>query len=80
MTVCPDVATKAHTRAEEEVILMHKGQLSVDIADGSIELGPVTSLPFRSALHVASRTVATTCVEAYVVRGGDHPQAPTLTD
>lgn len=80
MTVCPDVATKEHTRAEEEVILMHKGQLSVDIADGSIELGPgdVFTIPVGTPRSFANR--GTDLVEAYVVRGGDHPQAPTLTD
>ena len=79
VTVCPDAATKEHTRAEEEVILMHKGQLSVDIADGVVEIGPgdVLTIPVGAARGFANH--GTELVEAYVVRGGDHPKAPTLT-
>lgn len=80
VTVHPDVATRQHCRGEEEVILMHQGKLSVDIADGSIELGPgdVFTIPIGTPRSLANR--GTDLVEAYVVRGGDHPQAPTLTD
>lgn len=78
-TVNPDVSTKEHTRAEEEVILMHKGQLSVDISDGSVDLGPgdVLTIPVGTARSFANR--GTEAVKAYVVRGGDQPKAPTLT-
>ncbi|MDH3432017.1 MAG: cupin domain-containing protein [Gammaproteobacteria bacterium] len=80
MTVYPDVASKQHSRAEEEVILMHKGILSVDIADVSIDLGPgdVFSVPVGAARRFANG--GTEMVEAFVVRGGDHPHAATLSD
>jgi mannose-6-phosphate isomerase-like protein (cupin superfamily) len=80
VTVCPDAETKEHTRAEEEVILMHSGQLSVDIAGCSVDLGPgdVFTIPVGAARSFANR--GTEPVEAYVVRGGDHPKAPTLTN
>lgn len=79
MTVEPGVSSKRHTRAEEEVILMHKGILSIDIAGGSVELGPgdVFTVPIAAARSFANRSDK--LVEAYVVRGGDHPQAARLT-
>ncbi len=78
VTVEPGVSSKRHTRAEEEVILMHKGQLSVDIAGGSVELGPgdVFTVPIEAARSFANR--GDKLVEAYVVRGGDQPQAAKL--
>jgi mannose-6-phosphate isomerase-like protein (cupin superfamily) len=80
LTIYPDVASKQHTRAEEEVILMHKGHLSIDLADGSIDLGPgdVFTIPVGTTRSFANR--GTDMVEAYIVRGGDHPHAATLTD
>jgi mannose-6-phosphate isomerase-like protein (cupin superfamily) len=79
MTVVPAAVTRQHTRAEEEVILMYKGRLSIDIADGSIELGPgdVFTVPIGEPRSFANR--GDELVEAYVVRGGDHPQAAKLT-
>lgn len=80
MTVIPAAVTKLHTRAEEEVILMYKGQLSIDIFDGSIEIGPgdVFTVPIGAPRRFANR--GDELVEAYVVRGGDHPAAATIID
>ena len=80
MALAPDVATRKHTRAEEEVILIHKGHLSIDIADGSIELAPgdVITVPIGAPRRFANR--GDEQVEAYVVRGGDHPQAAMPAD
>ncbi len=80
MTVDPGAVTRQHTRAEEEVILMYKGQLSIDIADGTIELGPgdVFTVPIGAPRSFANR--GNEPVEAYVVRGGDHPQTAELTE
>ncbi len=78
MTLAPAALTRRHTRAEEEVILMYKGQLSVDIAEGSVELGPgdVFTLPIGMPHRFANR--GDERVEAYVVRGGDHPEAAII--
>ena len=80
MTVDPNVVTKEHTRAEEEVILMYKGQLSIEIADGSIELAPgdVFTVPIGAPRRYANR--GEELAEAYVVRGGDKPQPAVLTE
>lgn len=70
----------SHSRAEEEVLLMHKGQLSIDIANESLELGPgdVFTVPVGAPHSFANRGQER--AEAYVVRGGDHPAAVTLVN
>ena len=80
LTVDPEAATRQHVRHEEEVILMHKGRLTVLLADGEAELGPgdVLTVPIDMPRSFGNR--GDERVEAYVVRGGDQPQAPTLTD
>ena len=80
IAVDPGAATHEHTRAEEEVILMHKGQLSISTDDGDIEIGPgdVFTIPVGSPRSFANR--GDEMVEAFVVRGGDHPVAAQLTD
>ncbi|MDH3747598.1 MAG: cupin domain-containing protein [Gammaproteobacteria bacterium] len=80
LAIVPDVVTKPHTRAEEEVILMYKGQLSIDIAGGSVDLGPgdIFTVPIGAPHRFANR--GDELVEAYVVRGGDHPTAATVVE
>ena len=80
VTVEPGVSSRRHARAEEEAILMHKGKLTVDIADGSVDLEPgdVFTVPIGATRRFANR--GDKLVEAYVVRGGDHPQAAKLTN
>jgi mannose-6-phosphate isomerase-like protein (cupin superfamily) len=50
------------------------------LADGEAELGPgdVLTVPIDMPRSFGNR--GDERVEAYVVRGGDQPQAPTLTD
>ena len=74
----PEAATKLHVRQEEEVIMMHKGALTVSLPDGEavIEPGDVLTVPIDMPRSYSNRGSET--VEAYVVRGGDHPQAATL--
>lgn len=74
MAVDPEAATKQHVRHEEEVILMHRGQLLVLLPDGEIELRPgdVLTIPIDMPRSLGNR--GTEVVEAYVVRGGNHPQ------
>ncbi len=78
MAIDPDTSSKVHARDEEEVILMHKGRLSIDIGDGTIEIGPgdVFTVPIGMMRRLANRNGD--AVEAYIVRGGDHP-APART-
>ena len=65
----------AHSRAEEEVILMHEGELTIELDGQQIELhgGDVLTLPkgkMRSWRAGADGSAA------FVVRGGDEPSAP----
>jgi len=80
IVIDPGAATRKHSRAEEEVILMHKGQLRIRTDDGDVEISPgdVFTMPVGSPHSFAN--CGEELVEAFVVRGGDHPQAAKLTD
>ena len=80
IAMSPGTMTRQHTRAEEEVILMHKGQLSISTADGDTKIGPgdVYTVPVGALRRFENH--GDEKVEAYVVRGGDHPHAATLID
>ena len=78
MTVSAAATTKQHVRHEEEVILMHKGELLVLLPYGEIVLGPgdVFTVPVSMPRSFGNRQRE--LVAAYVVRGGDHPQPAEL--
>jgi len=80
ITVDPKVSSKQHVRHEEEVILMHKGRLTVMLADGEVELvpGDVLTVPIDMPRRFGNRGGER--VEAYVVRSGDQPLAASLTN
>ena len=78
LTVQPGAEAAAHSRREEEVILMHKGRLVVLLADGSVELGPGDVLTIPTGMRRGFGNFATERVEAFIVRGGDKPQPPFL--
>lgn len=80
ITVDPGSSTKRHARDEEEVILMHTGDLTVRFTDGDVEIGPgdVFTIPIDMP-RVFSNT-GTELAEAYIVRGGDHPKPPRPID
>ncbi len=68
------LASEHHVRHEEEVILMHEGRMTVGLPDGDVEIGPgdVLTIPIGMPRRFANR--GDTSVQAYVVRGGDHPR------
>ena len=78
ITVDLGAETKRHVRHEEEVILMHKGLLTVRLDDDEIVIGPgdVLTIPIEMPRSFSNHTTET--VEAYFVRGGDHPRPPTI--
>ena len=80
IAVDPGVVSKQHSRSEEEVILVHAGHLTVCFEEGNVELvaGDVLTVPIGK--QRAYRNENSETVEAYVVRGGDHPSAPQLLD
>jgi len=78
ITVDPEAATRRHLRHEEEVILMHKGKMLILLPGGEVELHPgdVFTIPIDMPRSFGNR--GSEVVEAYVVRGGDHPQPAEL--
>jgi mannose-6-phosphate isomerase-like protein (cupin superfamily) len=65
-----------HARAEEEVLLMHRGRLQLRWSDGELELGPGDTLTVPKQLPHSYTAIGSTGTEVYVVRGGDQPGAP----
>ncbi len=78
VTVAPGASTPTHIRHEEEVIMLHKGALGLTLPDGDVEMTPgdVMTVPIDMPRSFWNR--GNEMVEAYFVRGGDQPQAPTL--
>lgn len=80
IAVDPGVSTKQHARDEEEVILMHAGDMTVHFPDGDVEIGPGDVFTIPIGVPRAFSNEGTVLAEAYIVRGGDHPNAPRLID
>jgi quercetin dioxygenase-like cupin family protein len=76
----PGVESKKHSRSEEEVILVQEGSLTVCFDEGDAELvaGDVLTVPIGKPRIFCNRSAE--LVEAYIVRGGDHPAPPLLLD
>jgi mannose-6-phosphate isomerase-like protein (cupin superfamily) len=79
MTVDPGVTTQQHARHEEEVLFVQSGQLVVALPEGEIRLGvgDVLTIPITMARSFSNAGSAV--VQAFVVRGGDHPRPPTVS-
>ncbi len=80
IAVDPGVMTKRHRRKEEEVILMHEGELRVAFPDGDIVLRAGDTLTVPIDMPRAYANDGDAVAEAYVVRGGDHPRRAELVD
>ncbi len=78
VAVSPGVTTSKHSRAEEEVIFVQRGELTVSLPDGDICMGSgdVLTVPIDSPRSFSNSGSETT--ECYVVRGGDDPQPPAI--
>lgn len=72
----PGAGCRKHVRHEEEVLMVHNGELTFESPDAEMELGPgdVLTVPIDMPRRYANR--GSEIVEAYVVRGGDAPEAP----
>jgi len=78
--VDPGARSKQHARHEEEVVFLHKGRLTVTLPGGDIELVPGDTLTVPIDMPRAYGNNGNDVAEAYIVRGGDHPQPATVTD
>ena len=62
-----------HSRAEEEVLLVHAGRLSIEWRGGRLELAPGDTLTVPTGLERSYGNASADDAVVYVVRGGDHP-------
>lgn len=76
LVLAPGASIPAHTRSEEEVLLMHRGVLRFEGGGEQIDLGQgdVFSVPIGVSRRYANPGHEPASV--YVVRGGDQPGAP----
>ena len=75
VTVDPDTESTTHRRDEEEVIFIQAGTLTVDLPDGEFTIKPGDTLTVPIGMSRRFENRGDEVVKAYVVRGGDHPQA-----
>ena len=76
----PGNGSEEHVRHEEEVIMMHKGQLTVTLPGGETDIGPGDVLTVPVGMQRSFRNEGSDTVEAWVVRGGDHPKPPATAN
>lgn len=79
LTLAPGAAIAAHSRAEKEVVFLQSGQLTITAVDDetdTITLNPGDTVSLPTHLHRHWKNSDAAPAEAFVVRGGDSPQAP----
>ncbi len=69
-----------HCRHEEEVIIMHAGELILETREGELDLGPGDVMTVPIGIERRYRNAGASPAEAYFVRGGDQPRAATIID
>ena len=73
----PGSALSAHTRQEAEVVFLQSGELTVANADGEeVRMGPGDTLSLPIGMSRTWTNASNTQAVAFVVRGGETPQAP----
>lgn len=72
--------TSTHVRHEEEVIFLQSGRLAIQGPSSTIELAQGDTFTTPVNMPRKFLNLGDDVVTAYVVRGGDHPCAPTLVD
>lgn len=80
LVVQPGAATALHRRPQEEVLLCHRGALSLVVDGSAFNLAPgdVMSVPVGLARRYANE--GDTPCEIYAVDGGDEPQGAAIED
>lgn len=78
VTFSPGASVPAHTRAEEEVLIVHRGAVRVGVREESIELhqGDVLTVPVGSPRTFSNERSADAIV--HVVRCGERPSPPVF--
>jgi quercetin dioxygenase-like cupin family protein len=80
LTVAPGAVTPEHTRAEEEVLLMHEGTLNLLWPGGTLSICPGDTVTVPIGLPRRYSNSGSAPALLYVVRGTDRPQAARWTD
>lgn len=80
VAVEPGTASKRHAREEQEVLLVHAGNLTVEFDEGSAELvaGDVLTVPIGKPRAFSNN--GDSLAEIYVVRGGDNPSPAQIIE
>ena len=80
MAIEPGASCRKHRRQEEEVIMLHKGELRIDLPDADLTIGAGDVVTVPVGLPRTYSNPGFSLMEAFVVRGGDHPGPPTFAD
>lgn len=80
LRLAPGASLPWHVREDEEVMLVHAGEIRFDWLGGSLLIGPGDTLTVPKGALRRFANDASLPVAAYVVRGGDHPAAPRLAE
>ncbi len=78
VTIDQGVQSKTHARAEEEVIFVHAGRLTVQLPGGELEMTSGDTLTIPVGMNRSFANNGDEVVQAYVVRGGDRPGAANV--
>lgn len=76
--IAADARSLPHVREEEEVLLVHSGNPTIEWAGGSLMLGPGDTLTVPSGLARIYASTGNEGATLYVVRGGDQPAAAQI--
>ena len=76
LAIGPGARLPAHSRREEEVWTVHKGNLRISWGRESLDLAPGDVLTVPIGLERTIENPAAHTAEAFVVRGSDSPAAP----
>lgn len=76
LRLAPGAVIPWHQRLEEEVLLVHSGQLDFESPAGALTLSPGDTFTVPIGLRRRYRCPMHTATEVYVVRGGDAPAPP----
>lgn len=80
MSIDPGTSSIHHRRSEEEVLLVHEGELTLGFDEGEVTLaaGDVFTVPIDQARVISNNSSES--VSVYIVRGGDRPAPPRQID
>lgn len=78
LDLAPGGATRPHSRAEEEVLFVTAGRVSVAWNGGVAEIGPGDTFTMPRGMVRAYAGAGPGKAEMFVVRGGDHPAPPAF--